>query len=364
MDSKQSAFGRVPEAGPGLTVEEFLARFYDRGRPVVVRGGAADWPALERWTWNYLGERFSESCDHQGAQLRKGTQSRDYREGRPVPSPEIPSIEIVDFLRRLEAGETSAKDYYLPMVFLGALEGKPVGRRAPVGRTLAEDLRLPRWMGSLHRGPYGWFGPADHYEFNHFDADDNFLCAVKGRKRVRLLAPSNLPFLYADPHHGYAIQSPVDLESPDLERFPESEKLEVYEVTLEPGDVLYIPVFWWHQVSSLTTSASVNFFCSGMNREGRYWERLSSAENLAALEHHLFVNHRSYRRDRTMVVFGKRMNRIPSEDELLDACLRVLEVYPKGSMPRDSIDRSCLMEFCRGWLSSETPARDLFATLP
>lgn len=353
--------GEVREAEASLAVDEFLASFYDPGQPVVVRGGVADWPALARWRWGYLAESFSEFPDHQGARLRKGTRSQDYREGRLVASPGIPPMEVVDFLQRLEDGWAGTQDYYLPMVFLGAAGSVAEGRAEPVGSRLARDISSPPWMGVLHRGPYGWFGPADHYEFNHFDSDDNFLCMVSGQKRVRLLAPENLSLLHADSHSGYAIQSPIDLDNPDLERFPEARKLKVLEVTLGPGDVLFIPVFWWHQVSSVTPSASVNFFCSGPDRDGLYWERLSSPRNLASLEHHLFVNHRAYRRNRTMEVFGKRLHRIPSVEELVEACLRLLDVYPRSVLPIESIDRSCLVRFCQAWRSPERPERDLFA---
>ena len=41
--------------------------------------------------------------------------------------------------------------------------------------------------GKLHLGPYLWLALKGHYEFCHFDPDDNFLIMIKGRKQVPTL---------------------------------------------------------------------------------------------------------------------------------------------------------------------------------
>jgi hypothetical protein len=45
----------------------------------------------------------------------------------------------------------------------------------------------------------------------------------------------------------------VPLDNPDLERYPRfAQALEVAQsADVEPGDVVYIPFFWWHHVRSL-----------------------------------------------------------------------------------------------------------------
>lgn len=41
-------------------------------------------------------------------------------------------------------------------------------------------------------------------------------------------------------------------------RFPEFAEAHPLEVTLEPGDVLFVPNHWWHFVEAVETSLSVN----------------------------------------------------------------------------------------------------------
>ena len=44
--------------------------------------------------------------------------------------------------------------------------------------------------------------------------------------------------------------SPVDLDNPDLTKYPNFAKVKVYPVKLNEGDCLYIPSYWWHKVTS------------------------------------------------------------------------------------------------------------------
>jgi hypothetical protein len=48
---------------------------------------------------------------------------------------------------------------------------------------LLDDLPLPLYLkekGKLHLGPYMWVALANHYEFCHYDPDDNFLLMIQG----------------------------------------------------------------------------------------------------------------------------------------------------------------------------------------
>merc|ERR1719171_3281927 len=48
-----------------------------------------------------------------------------------------------------------------------------------------------------------------------------------------------------------AYNTAVDVHHPDLAAFPEFKKAEGFEVTLEPGDLLFFPSMWWHAVENL-----------------------------------------------------------------------------------------------------------------
>ena len=54
----------------------------------------------------------------------------------------------------------------------------------------------------------------------------------------------------------------VDIGEPDLKQYPDLAKAQALEAVLEPGDVLFIPIFWYHYVETRSTSISVNYFVS------------------------------------------------------------------------------------------------------
>jgi hypothetical protein len=90
----------------------------------------------------------------------------------------------------------------------------------------------------------------------HFDAFNNVACVVSGRRRFTLFAPEQVSNLYVGPLDNTISGAPtsmVDLKNPDFERFPRFRTaLAAAKVAeLEPGDAIYIPALWWHQVEAL-----------------------------------------------------------------------------------------------------------------
>lgn len=100
----------------------------------------------------------------------------------------------------------------------------------------------------------------------HHDMSHNIACCLVGRRRFTLFPPEQVENLYPgplEPTPGGQVVTMADIYAPDFERFPKlREALAAGEVAeLEPGDVLFYPAMWWHQVDALESfNVMVNYW--------------------------------------------------------------------------------------------------------
>lgn len=85
---------------------------------------------------------------------------------------------------------------------------------------------------------------------------DNLLIQVSGRKRVVLFSPKDATKLYLNGDKSEVL----DIDNPDLSKYPKFAEATPFECYMEPGDVLFIPAMWFHNVISLQFGVAVNVF--------------------------------------------------------------------------------------------------------
>ncbi|TDP48229.1 cupin-like protein [Zavarzinia compransoris] len=222
------------------SANEFLENFYAPSRPVVIEGAMEGWPALARWTPDYLARTvgaapvtFQGDRDGDGDfELYKDNHAR--------------TLPFDQFIARI-AGHRG-NDAYLTAYNSAA------NREAL--RPLENDLGylddfLTRQHGMIWIGPAGTFTPL------HFDLTNNLLAQVVGRKVITLLPPSETPRLANTRHVFSDVHDVGDVER--LKLYPDARFAARVEVTLSPGELLYIPVGWWHQVRSLDFSVMLTY---------------------------------------------------------------------------------------------------------
>jgi len=101
---------------------------------------------------------------------------------------------------------------------------------------------------------------------SHYDTFDNLACVIAGRRRFTLYAPELIGRLYAGPIDHTMAGPPVSLaaSSPaDDGRFPLFREVrdQAWVCELGPGDALYLPKLWWHQVESIAAfNGLVNYW--------------------------------------------------------------------------------------------------------
>ncbi len=85
---------------------------------------------------------------------------------------------------------------------------------------------------------------------------DNFIVQVTGKKKVVLFSPEDALNLYMIGDKSRVL----DIDNPDISQYPLFPYATRYECELYPGDVLFIPSLWFHNVVSIDFSVAVNIF--------------------------------------------------------------------------------------------------------
>jgi hypothetical protein len=202
------------------------------GLPFMIIGVAARWP-LATLTPAGLGEAYG----HLQVRARVG----DY-----INTAFAPDRAMADMLLRDYLEEVTRDSGGLPP-YLGNLEL----------RALNHLCHWPTWFDKMGP-PRFWLGPAGTVTPLHCDYDDNLFAQVWGTKRIFLAPPHHDAFLYPKEANAILSGSPFDPEAPDYDRFPLARQASLVECIVAPGDMLYVPAGWYHQVRALTFSLSSN----------------------------------------------------------------------------------------------------------
>lgn len=222
---------------------EFMERYVRGSRPVVLTGVARHWPALKRWSPQDLRERFG----HLDVEIQAERSADPNYEVNKLDHKR--SVRLSDFVDRVLAGGAS-NDYYLT--------ANNEALQQPGFAPLLDDIgALPDFCNraELAQRASFWFGPAGTVTPLHHDT--LMLChtQIVGRKRWRFISPLQSPKLY----NHFEVYSPIDLDRPDLDRYPLLRDVTVLEVIAEPGDTVFLPLGWWHQVTALDVSLSFSY---------------------------------------------------------------------------------------------------------
>ena len=223
--------------------DEFFERYVRGCRPVVLTDLARDWPALQRWSFPEFKRRYGGLT----VQVQSGRNTDDNFEiNKAQHRRETNFAAFVD--RILTSGQTN--DEYLTA-------NNELLRRPEFNGLLDEVGSLPDYciQSALKHSAYLWVGPAGTKTPLHHDTVMLFHTQIVGRKRWRFVSPLSGPSLYND----YDVYSPVDFEALDLQRFPDAAKVTVLDVIVEPGETVFLPLAWWHQVTSLDQCISLSF---------------------------------------------------------------------------------------------------------
>ena len=192
----------IPEVGFDVDLSTYVRQL----QPFLIRGGASSLPAQWKWSEPYLLDRMGS------ARLGGGGPSDTFANlyDKVYYSGELPSQMMPDVP-------------YPPLI----AAAKPTLQRITFWYTVEG-----RTNSMLHR-----------------DNGNFFIAQVHGSKTVTLVDPEHSLRVYADFTDMYNL-SPMDAQRVRTDLYPEAIGVPVKWATLNKGDLLYLPMYYWHHLES------------------------------------------------------------------------------------------------------------------
>lgn len=285
----------------GLSNEALLQRLRPYFQPqrqhaVLIRGLPVLPHALQKWTLQYLQQNLGADTRYHTFRSSSEQNAFTYFLKDPmhfemsaheshVPNESL-RITSREFCRRHKEElknpkSTSDRLYFQAPMFVWREDG--VAEVAKVEPPMREDLQSVNFTLIAALGQLGQLGRLakstlfcsgqDALSPVHYDQAQNLYFQIRGSKRFLLFPPEVGHCFYPYPVvHPMDLRARVDLGRPDYEAYPQLRGAlgKGIVADLRPGDLLFLPSHWWHQVQSLEdTNISLNFWFHDEGPQGK-----------------------------------------------------------------------------------------------
>lgn len=230
-----------------------LSSYVERELPCVIEQGAKEWAAAA-WTIETLNARIGDL-----ATRCKVSRSHVHPDFRAPTMKEMFATEELTF-RELFAtfvGEAAARRLFTgDEQFLLRVRDGATAVHEPF-RTLLDDVVIPEIARAQLYTIWAWFSGRGVHTGLHYDNNGchNVNAQLAGRKQCLLFAPSALDRMGLFPIGG--ANPALNCSALDEDSLPNGG----LEATLEHGDLLFIPAWWFHAFWHLGEfNANVNFW--------------------------------------------------------------------------------------------------------
>ncbi len=232
----------IVERRRDVSGQEFLEKYYASNRPVILCDLMNLWRAPTRWTPEYL----KATCGEEVVEIMAARETNPEYEINDKNHRRM--VKFADFVDMV-SGSKETNDYYL------TARNEFFSRPGP--KALLKDIEIftEYLRENSGDGIYLWYGPKGTITPLHHDTMNIFMAQVRGRKHVKLIPATEIDYVY----NKFAVYSLVDILRPDYSKFPKFRSANVIDVELAPGEVLFLPVGWWHWVKALDCSMTVSF---------------------------------------------------------------------------------------------------------
>jgi hypothetical protein len=222
-----------------LSPDDFFREHYSTLTPVVLTGLTDQWPGRQ-WSLERLGRLGNPEIEVQWAR----ENDPDFELNSIAHKKRMPWHEVLALLR----DDPETNDFYVTANNGGQ-------NRKALARLWADVGDLPGYLGpSLLGDGFFWMGPKGTVTPWHHDLTQNLLVNMVGTKRVALVSPAETHRMQNHRHCFSRFGADATLAA-----VSEAERPRILTVDIGPGEILFLPVGWWHHVTGLTHTIGMSF---------------------------------------------------------------------------------------------------------
>lgn len=230
-------------------IDTFHEHYLKTSRPVVIRGGAKHWPAYNKWTPSFFSREYGN--DEIPVSDGIGWKPSD-KPGYSVNS-DFSTIRFSDLIDGLDNGSSEYLRFY------------PILNQHPelVSDLLVDEIcKLGIIKGLMKKMLHAriYIGAKGTSTAIHHAPISNLYVQIHGEKRWDLYSPVESPLMYPVATRTAYFGGKADYRDEKYTQDSLFKFARGFSVTLEEGDVLFIPRFWWHAVRNLSTTIALSFW--------------------------------------------------------------------------------------------------------
>lgn len=220
-----------------LSAQEFKENYLQKGIPVIFNGAANNWTSTQNWNLESFATKYGNHDTVHFNTRESDKLELEYQEEK-----------LGSALNKILENE-DVNIRFNPLLY-----------QEP---ELLDDINIEWFNNYMPKSPkmlqhqlyFSGLGSSTHL---HCELSNNFYYVIQGKKKWEMYHTRYNPILVPCIDGCPYFYSELDHENPNHEKYPNFKKTIKLEGELKPGDILYIPPFYWHFVTSCVPSISMS----------------------------------------------------------------------------------------------------------
>lgn len=225
-----------PDVYENISQEDFLRFVVPRGKPAIIKGLAKSWRCCNEWTPEFFAKKY----------------------------PDYPLIVTYTHADRGGSVEEISMSKYVSDILAGERKYARFSRLMHDYPNLKDDFNMKVLMSYKNPSDFWvasqfFMGPPTTFTYIHCAFINNLFVQAYGKKHWMIFSPKYNSLFMPPVDRAPTFRSDARYDQASFEEGSVFNHLDVYDFTVEQGDVLFNPAFHWHYVTNQTMSISLSF---------------------------------------------------------------------------------------------------------